>query len=95
MTFFGLTLESLTFFGVSVEYFGIFEGPNGPFVLISFRRYNGILNLNGDFGRKKCRDPLTATLPLLARRPAPKPIGREKPGGSVLRAQIPPAKNAR
>jgi len=25
-----------------MEYFGIFEGPNGPFVLISFRSYNGI-----------------------------------------------------
>jgi hypothetical protein len=39
--------------------------------------------------------PLTATLPLLARRYAPKPIGREKPGGSTLRAQIPQAKRSR
>ncbi len=39
--------------------------------------------------------PLTVTLPLLARRPARKPIGREKPGGSALRAQIPQAKNSR
>jgi hypothetical protein len=42
-TFFGLTLESLTFFGVSMEYFGVFQGLLGPFVLISFRSYGGIL----------------------------------------------------
>jgi hypothetical protein len=36
-------LESLTFFGVSMENFGIFEGLFGPFVLISFRSYDGIL----------------------------------------------------
>ncbi len=36
-------MESLTFFGVSVEYFGVFERLFGHFVLISFRRYGGIL----------------------------------------------------
>jgi len=28
-----------------MEYFGIFEGPFGPFVLISFRSYGGILTM--------------------------------------------------
>jgi hypothetical protein len=43
MTFFGLTLESLTFFGVSVEYFGILNPIFDHLVLVSFRSYNGIL----------------------------------------------------
>jgi hypothetical protein len=42
-TFFAVSLESLTFFGVSVEYFGVFQRLLGLFVLISFRRYAGIL----------------------------------------------------
>ncbi len=42
-TFFGVTLESLTFFGVTLEFFGVSEGLLGPFVLISFRSYGGIL----------------------------------------------------
>ena len=37
-------MESLTFFGVSVEYFGVFQRLWGPFVLISFRSYGGILS---------------------------------------------------
>ncbi len=36
-------MESLTFFGVSVEYFGVFKGLFGYCVLISFRSYGGIL----------------------------------------------------
>jgi hypothetical protein len=36
-------MESFTFFGVSVEYFGIFERFFGDFVLISFRGYAGML----------------------------------------------------
>lgn len=35
--FFGVTLESLPFFGVSMEYFGVSNRLFGPFVLISFR----------------------------------------------------------
>ncbi len=41
--FFGFTLESLTFFGVSMEYFGVSEELFRDFVLISFRSYGGIL----------------------------------------------------
>jgi hypothetical protein len=41
-TFFGLTLEFLTFFEVSVEYFGVSNRQFGYFVLISFRSYDGI-----------------------------------------------------
>jgi len=37
-------MESLTFFGVSVEYFGVFQRLWGPFVLISFRSYGGMLS---------------------------------------------------
>jgi hypothetical protein len=36
-------MESLTFFGVSVEYFGVFKGLLDLLVLISFRSYGGIL----------------------------------------------------
>jgi hypothetical protein len=39
--------------------------------------------------------PLTAILPLLARRHAQTPIGREKQDGSALRVQIPQAKSSR
>jgi len=36
-------LESLTFYGVSMEYFGVSTRLFDHFVLISFRSYNGIL----------------------------------------------------
>jgi hypothetical protein len=36
-------MESLTFFGVSMEYFGNFKELFGHVVLISFRTYRGIL----------------------------------------------------
>jgi len=39
-------MESLTFFGVSVEYFRVFKQLFGRFVLISFRSYDGILSLS-------------------------------------------------
>ncbi len=42
-------MESLTFFGVSVEYFGVFAGLFGHFVLISFRSYGGILKFCDKF----------------------------------------------
>jgi len=38
-------MESFTFFGVSVEYFGVFQRLFGDFVLISFRSYAGILSM--------------------------------------------------
>jgi hypothetical protein len=38
-------MESLTFFGVSVEYFGVLDRLFGHFVLLSFRSYGGILML--------------------------------------------------
>jgi hypothetical protein len=37
-------MESLTFFGVSMEYFGVFKWLLGLFVLISFRSDTGILS---------------------------------------------------
>jgi len=37
-------MESLTFFGVSVEHFGVLDRLFGHFVLMSFRRYGGILS---------------------------------------------------
>lgn len=36
-------MESLTFFGVSMEYFGVSNRLFDHFVLISFRSYGGIL----------------------------------------------------
>jgi hypothetical protein len=36
-------MESLTFFGVSVEHIGVFKGEFCQFALISFRSYGGIL----------------------------------------------------
>jgi hypothetical protein len=36
-------MESRTFSGVTLEYFGVFQGLFGDFVLISFRSYAGIL----------------------------------------------------
>jgi hypothetical protein len=41
-TFFGVTLESLTFFGVSMEYFGVLNQLFDHFVLLSFQSYGGI-----------------------------------------------------
>ena len=38
-------MESLTFFGASVEHIGVFKGEFCQFALISFRSYDGILNL--------------------------------------------------
>ena len=40
-TFFGVTLEIRTFFGVILEYFGITNELFHYFVLISFRSYGG------------------------------------------------------
>ena len=38
-------MESLTFFGVSVEFFGVLDRLFGHFVLLSFRSYAGILTI--------------------------------------------------
>jgi hypothetical protein len=42
--FFGFTLESLTFFGVTVEYFRVQMSTFEQLVLISFRSYGGMPN---------------------------------------------------
>ena len=51
-------MESPTFFGVSVEYFGVLDRLFDYFVLISFRRYGGILTLC-DFHRLLGKEALS------------------------------------
>jgi len=52
-------MESLTFFGVSVEYFGVFKGLLDLLVLISFRSYGGILTIHwSDPAPHTCSDAL-------------------------------------